>query len=250
MLNKKLLEKQDRKRCVYQSLNYIFATTLDRLSAECVVLGETDMTPDAFAQMLRSALMPNIHFNVDCINNTFLHKGCFYNCDKRQASEVLFASQFDHWLSPEGGEFGAGRIQAFRKSFFDNYFSKLCETTPDPKIAEQIPPYQQYKKLRQYGVLRQIITGELNAGDNVLYLLCPIPHDTKRSYHITARYFTPFFAGLLERRGDNLILVNADSKSADFLLALMETVPCESDEHKHALLCRLATLLARNEKNR
>ena len=54
MLNKKLLEKQDRKRCVYQSLNYIFATTLDRLSAECVVLGETDMTPDAFAQMLKA----------------------------------------------------------------------------------------------------------------------------------------------------------------------------------------------------
>lgn len=249
MLNKKMLNKEDRHRWVFPLLNFMFETTLDRLSAECIVLGtDQNYTPTRFMQTLQELILPNIHFDAACVNNRFVQNACFVNRDIQQATQALFSSQFDHWLYADQTECGAENIQTFKQWFYQTYYSQLHAVEIDPAIAEKVPVYRHREKLRQYGVLRQIIAGTLVEGDNVVYLLCPIECNPKRSYHITAQNGTPFFGRLFERRGDDLIVINADTQSAGFLMALMETVPCELDAHKQALLCKLATLLSQNGK--
>lgn len=79
-----------------------------------------------------------------------------------------------------------------------------------------------------------------------LYYLCPLIPICE--YRITVENCSPFFLRLIERRGDNILLKNADVNSADFLLAFMESLTFMLPKHKREFLSRLAVLLLEEGK--
>lgn len=242
MLKRKDLPWRERNREALRLRNIFFTTTIERMSAENILLDEAqDTDAESFHAALAERTGLRFSFPRERIEGTFMREGRFVSFDKRRAAEVLFSHTTDVWLYDDPN------YTAYKKWYFDNIFCKISTVSADDEARARVPAYggdfPDWGRVRAYDVLRGILDGSLEEGDNVLYLLCPLIDCAKQDYKITTAFYRPFFRCLVEREGDNIILRNADPRSAAFILAFAEALPFETAAHKREILARIAAIL-------
>lgn len=247
MLNRNLLSKKERRPWTFKYLNKLFENSITKLSAEYILLHKAETTtPDVFLKDLQTSYFESIPFTSDCVNGEFIESGRFINYDTERAATILWEYLLDAWLVPDPNDIGDAQIESYRRLFYERYFSKIEGTTPNEKALALFSTYKHAEKGRltqQRAVMRGVIAGMLEPGDNVLYYLCPISPNPKKSFRVTLSGCAPFFKRLVEQRGNDIILINGDIWSADFLLAFMEMLLFEMNTHKIEFMVRLATIL-------
>lgn len=234
---------------IYKLLCKQIKSVTETLAAEHVLLQKTDsVTPQKFKEQIEEIVsLRNYEVPLHWLNGSLIKKGNFISHDKNTAAEILFANLVDLWLYPKEDYVGETEIIAFKKDFFDRYFSRLANTASTKEAQTAVPLYHRVfiqgrlQLSKQREVLKGIICAYLKEGDNVLYYLCPIT--PIQEYKITTEQCTPFFSRLIERVGDNIFLKNTDITSSDFIMAFVESLNINTSENKREILMRLATIL-------
>lgn len=170
----KIMSNKNVRVRSYEKLRSLaFEAALDKLSAEYILLDKAEQID---AQAFTEAFSMCTHTpmeSVQAINGKFICNGQFISYDKKRASKALYKLLLDFWLKPQELYIGDREIRSFKESFFDQYFSKLCEVEIAEETERLIPQYKSRNldnSTKQCKVLKGIIAGYLREGDNVFIL--------------------------------------------------------------------------------
>ena len=174
MLNKKDLGKN---KVMFKLWNSHFEQTIENLTAEYIILHEAEnIDPRTLKVQISKCLHDLVPFTLDCINGEFVRNGEFISYNVAKASKSLFKSLTDRWLDRRVEEVGEKEIEVFKNYFYENYFSKLATINISEEAKSLVPIYDKQNRdvmYRQQKVLRGIIAGHIEKGENVLYYICP-----------------------------------------------------------------------------
>lgn len=116
MLKRKDLPWQERNREALRLRNIFFTATIERMSAENILLDEAqDTDAESFHAALAERTGLRFSFPRERIEGTFMREGRFVSFDKRRAAEVLFSHTTDVWLydDPNYTAYKSGTLIAF-----------------------------------------------------------------------------------------------------------------------------------------